>query len=149
MLQDNLVDTNLSTVRAVIADIMDAEIKDALICYMMLVRNGAALDGDGRLHKAMTDDEIDICFETYSDEYFSLDGYADVYSVLDLISAPAGPDKRPRPTDLQLSYPRFVPLIAYSGEGDGREYWAIPIDEAISVMQTRWNDLKSHSRQVT
>jgi hypothetical protein len=139
-LYERNLDSNLGVVQFLVDSVEEQEFKEAFLCYLLLVQNGAVMDANGNVAKGMTNEDLDEAVEKFLEGNFDIEVDFDVDGALELVAARGGPDRKPIPTPSQDATRKFLPIVGYAGEGDEREFWAIPLDDALRAMDEKWDN---------
>jgi hypothetical protein len=140
-LYERNLDSNMGVLQYLVDSVEEQEFKEAFLAYLLLVQQGAVMDANGNVPKALTNEDLDETVEVFLKENFdNLEVDFDCDGALDLVAARAGADRRPIPTPSQDATRKFLPIVGYAGEGDEREYWAVPLDEALRIMDEKWDN---------
>jgi hypothetical protein len=140
-LYERNLDSNMGVLQYLVDSVEEQEFKESFLAYLLLVQQGAVMDANGKVPKGLTNEDLDGTVENFLKENFDdLEVDFDCDGALDLVAARAGSDGHPIPTPSQNATRKFLPIVAYSGEGEDREYWAVPLDEALRVMDEKWDN---------
>jgi hypothetical protein len=139
-LYERNLDSNMGVLQYLVDSVEEQEFKEAFLCYLLLVENGCVIDDNGQVGNTMTSEKLDEAVELCMDKKWGIEVDFDVDGALELVAARAGSDHKPVANPSQESTRKFMPIVGYTGEGDAREYWAVPMDEALRAMDEKWDN---------
>jgi len=135
-LYERNLDSNMGVMQFLVDSVEEQEFKEAFLCYLLLVKNGAVIGANGQPGGTMTTKDLDVAVERFLDDNFNIEVDFDVDGALELVAANAGADNLPKPSNEQDGIRKFLPIVAHK---DGA-YWAVPMDEALRAMDEKWDN---------